>query len=110
MFNTNKKLESYYLLSGIRMKYLKYAEPFNILSTDIKLTYNDIKLKYLTDKKYFIIIDKSSFNKKYDNKNKNHDNKKYDNKKYDNKKYDNKNNYSKPTSIKFTPEETASYI
>ena len=96
MFNNKQKLEYYYLLNGIRLKYLKYDEPFNILSTPVKLTYNDIKLKYLTNKKYFIIVDKSAVNNKQSFKNKTD--------KHDKPSF--KNN--KP--MKFTPEETAAYL
>ena len=54
------KLEYYNILNSIRMMYLKSNIPFNIVNSDqIKLTYKDIKLKYIDNKNYFIKVDKS---------------------------------------------------
>ena len=60
MINNIKKLELYNILNSIKMAYLKSREPFNILPSDIKLTYKIIELKYLKDKNYFVKVKKQS--------------------------------------------------
>jgi hypothetical protein len=91
MFSNNKKLEYYGLLNGIRMDYLKTKEPFdiNILrnESNVKLTYNDIQLRYLKDKNYFVVVKKPQFNTQGD-----------------------RSRNDKPPSQIFTPEETAEYL
>ena len=58
--NPQTKLEYYDILNSVRMEYLKSNIPFSIVNrSDIKLTYNDIKLKYINDKNYFVKVDKS---------------------------------------------------
>ena len=58
--NSQTKLEYYDILNSVRMMYLKSKIPFSIVNSyDIKLTYKDIKLKYINDKNYFIKVDKS---------------------------------------------------
>ncbi len=54
----DKKLEFYNLLNGIKLEYLKIKDPFNILDSDIKITYKDIKLHYLKDKNYFVVVER----------------------------------------------------
>ena len=57
--NNQLKIIYYDILNGIRMQYLKSNIPFNIVNdNEIKLTYGEIKLKYLDDKNYFIKVDK----------------------------------------------------
>jgi hypothetical protein len=56
--NNKIKLNYYDILNSIRMQYLKSKIPFNIINDNsIKLTYNEIKLKYINNKNYFIKID-----------------------------------------------------
>ena len=56
--NNQIKLNYYDILNSIRMQYLKSKIPFNIINDNsIKLTYNEIKLKYIDNKNYFIKID-----------------------------------------------------
>jgi hypothetical protein len=58
--NSQTKLEYYNILNSVRMVYLKSKVPFSIVnSSDIKLTYKNIKLKYINDKNYFVKVDKS---------------------------------------------------
>jgi hypothetical protein len=75
--NNQIKLNYYDILNSIRMQYLKSKIPFNIINDNsIKLTYNEIKLKYIDNKNYFIKIDQKSpvvlndfkYEKEYKNK------------------------------------------
>lgn len=62
--NADTKLEYYNILNSINMEYLNTKYPFNIIDQcDIKLTYKEIKLKYITGKNYFVKIDKSLIGK-----------------------------------------------
>jgi hypothetical protein len=67
--NNQIKIEHYNILNGIKMDYLKTHEPFNFIKdistqqSNIKLTYNDIFLTYLKNKKYFVAVDKQQFNR-----------------------------------------------
>jgi hypothetical protein len=106
--DNNIKLEFYDILNGIGMNYLKKKSPFNIIN-HIKLTYDEIDLKYLKGKNYFIKVDKKKqFSKDHNNKGfsghkdyhnkdnrKTFDNKDYHNKDYHNKDYHNKDNHNK---------------
>jgi hypothetical protein len=65
MINNIKKLELYNILNSIKMAYLKSKEPFNILQSDIKLTYKIVELKYLKDKNYFVKVKKSTGSNKF---------------------------------------------
>ena len=65
MINNIKKLELYNILNSIKMAYLKSKEPFNILTSDIKLTYKIVELKYLKDKNYFVKVKKSTGSNKF---------------------------------------------
>ena len=64
--NNKIKLEYYNILNSIHTEYLINNIPFNILNhNDIKLTYNNINIKYIKDKNYFVNSDsKPIFNKK----------------------------------------------
>ena len=67
--NLQLKLEYYNILNSVRMVYLQTNIPFSIVNKhDIKLTYKDIKLKYIKDKNYFVKLDKSKGYKQKDNK------------------------------------------
>ena len=119
MINNIKKLELYNILNSIKMAYLKSKEPFNIIPSDIKLTYKIIELKYLKDKNYFVKVKKSTGSNKFskptfskeehgaylERKNRR------DNSTYTNNK--NKNRSQSPNHNKqhtFTAEETAAYL
>ena len=116
MFNNNKKIEYYDVLNSIRMEYLKSKEPFNIIESNVKLTYNDIQLRYLNDKNYFIVVKKSSYKDRYDNKKNNRNQRNDDNASKSPRtgrdrttRSDNqRSQYNKKPN--FTPEETAVYL
>jgi hypothetical protein len=60
--NDQTKIEYYDILNGIRMVYLKSHVPFNIINdSKIKLTYNEIKLKYIDNKNYFVTVNKDTY-------------------------------------------------
>ena len=91
MFCDNIKLHYYDILNSIKMDYMKIKEPFDFGNNNIILTHKIIKLKYLTDKNYFVKVDKKNKN---DNHNQNNNHKRSESK-------------NKP---KFTPEEHAAYL
>jgi hypothetical protein len=124
--NNQIKLNYYDILNSIRMQYLKSKIPFNIINDNsIKLTYNEIKLKYIDNKNYFIKIDQKSpvtsnvsnvFLKKNEDKNgyKHQDktdalDRKYEYKIEKLKRHKNKELPKDKQKI-FTPEETAAYL
>ena len=79
--NNDTRIKYYDILNSIKMEYLRSDTPYNIINDhNIILTYDEINLKYIADKNYFMIINK--------NTDKNTNNK----------------------SRKFTPEETEAYL
>ena len=124
--NNQIKLNYYDILNSIRMQYLKSKIPFNIINDNsIKLTYNEIKLKYIDNKNYFIKIDQKSpvtsnvsnvFLKKNEDKNGYKHQDKTDaldrNYAYKMEKLKRKKNKELPNENqkKFTTEETANYL
>ena len=61
MLSVDKKIEFYNILNGIKKPYLKSDKPFDVINSDIKLTYNKIDLCYIKGKNYFVKVKKSSF-------------------------------------------------
>jgi hypothetical protein len=104
MFNADKKLEYYEILNTIRMDYLKSKEPFDMNLNNVKLTYNDIQIKYLNNKNYFIA--KPSFKDGKQYKKNSRGSTIYDKHTTGHKSIKDKS-YKTPT---FTPEETAAYL
>ena len=70
MFSTHKKIEYYDFLNRIKRDYLKIENPFNIIESDVKLTYKDIELQYIKNKNYFVTKKKTDY-KSQDRCNKN---------------------------------------
>ncbi len=102
------------------MAYLKSKEPFNIIPSDIILTYKTIELKYLKDKNYFVKVKKQSGLNKFSKpvfSNEEHDaylKRKNRRDNIDNKNYSERKTRSQSPSQKpnrtFTAEETAAYL
>ena len=90
--NNETKIKYYDILNSIKMEYLKSDMPYNIINDrNIILTYDEINLKYIANKNYFVTINKTT---KY------------------NPIYDKTNDKSRnpPGTRVFTPEETAVYL
>lgn len=57
------KIKYYDILNSVKMEYLKADIPYNIVNDrNIILTYNEINLKYIANKNYFAIINKTNTN------------------------------------------------
>ena len=81
--NNETKIKYYDILNSIKMEYLKSDMPYNIINDrNIILTYDEINLKYISDKNYFAPIDKNPNNKPH----------------------------NPPGARVFTPEETEAYL
>jgi|SaaInlV_165m_DNA_1040744.scaffolds.fasta_scaffold86002_1 hypothetical protein len=61
MFSNHKKIEYYDFLNRIKRNYLKIENPFNIIESDVKLTYKDIDLQYIKNKNYFVTKRKTDY-------------------------------------------------
>ena len=92
MFNNKQKIIYYDVLNGIQTDFLKIKEPFDIITSNIKMTHKDVHLHYIKDKNYFTVIEKSH-NKKPGNHNQN-----------------NKHDREHSPKREFTAEEHAAYL
>ena len=70
VLSNSKKLELYNILNGIRSSKYVMNVPYSFINPSIKLTYKEIKLKYITNKNYFVKVTKSNNQHSPNNQNK----------------------------------------
>ena len=106
VLSNSKKLELYNILNGIRSSKYVMNVPYSFINPSIKLTYKEIKLKYITNKNYFVKVTKSNNQHSPNNQNYNNqhspNNQNYNNQnKPNNQNYNNQhspNNQNKPNN------------